>query len=1080
MPTERWLLAAFACSGFGGLVYEIAWTRLLTLQLGHTTAAVSTVTAAFMCGLGLGGALGGRVAPRLNARQALRTYALLELVVALSALSIAGILALLAPVFTWAYGEDGSNPMFFIVRIACAFAMLLVPSVALGGTFPIAVRVAVASPTRLGGPTGRLYGANTAGAAVGSLAAGFVLIPVLGVRGTMLIGMAASASSIALALSIARSTLADPVPVALPARPRIKQRRAQLDDGNAGRTQYALAAGVLALTGFATFVHEVVWTRVLALIVGPSIFGFAATLTSFISGLALGSFVGAAVAERSRRTAMALALTLVATAIASCVSLALVGSSMIELGDMGRHASVGGVPLPLLAIACGLTFPIALGLGVAFPLSLELAGSHDTAPAQRLGILYAVNTAGAVIGALVAGFVAIPAIGLRASLLVGTAALLAGAIALIVSGFPSGLSRRSGAKADLSGRSAAKAERIAALVAVSIVAVWTATSAGWDREWLAAGGYLYSRFVPTGVARRAALTAGTLLYYREGAVGTVSVRTLTGQRALSIDGKVDASTARDMLTQKLLAHLPLLLHPDPHQVAIVGLGSGVTLASALVHPIAAVDVVEISPEVVEASAQFADVNRRALDDPRTHLVRGDGRTHLSLTSRRYDVVISEPSNPWMAGVAALFTQDFFHTVRGRLEPGGLFCQWAHTYDISDADLRSIVATFRAVFPDGTMWLAGDGDLLLVGSKPVAPKPEAKSDAPLEPRLDAIARSWQRPGVREDLEGVSVREPFALLSLFIGGPAEMSRYAAGAAIQTDDRMALEFSAPLAVFAGVTSNHAAALRALLDNAQRPVAIERALTGATAAQWRDRGAMMLDAEAVDAAYHDYTKALDLGASDKATIDGFVRAAGAARQDLDAERRLRVMIQSRPTEPAPRVALAQLLGTRGRFDEAVAVAAEATRLAPAEASTWEQLASLHADRGDAASLGQIADVLHRDFPQRAASWYFAASASFLKGDVAGALPLVHRAIDLDPNYADAYNLLGAIHGTTGNIGEAREAFRTSLRLDPRDVVTYINLAQLEIAAGQRDTAADLFAEALSLDPGSGPARDGLASAAR
>ena len=1069
MPTERWLLAAFACSGLAGLVYETAWTRLLILHLGHTTAAVSTVTAAFMSGLGLGGALGGRIAPRLNARQALRTYALLELVVALSALSISGILALLVPVFAWAYGEQGGDSVFSLVRIASAFAVLLVPSVALGATFPIAVRVAVASPARPGGPAGRLYGANTAGAAIGSLAAGFMLIPVLGLRGTVLTGMVASAASIALALSIAGTTLTAPVPVERPARPRVKKRGAAAslesripnpESREWERTRYGLAASVLALTGFATFAHEVVWTRVLAMVVGPSIFAFAATLTSFISGLALGSFVGASLAERSRRTTTALAMVLIATAAASCVSLVIVGSPLVDIGpdDSGRMASVAGIPLPLLAIACGLTFPIAFGLGVAFPLSLELAGSPDALPARRLGILYAVNTAGAVLGSLVAGFVAIPAFGLRASLLVATTALLLGAAALIIRG---GFSIRG---------------RIAALVPFGAVVVWMATSPGWDREWLAAGGYLYSRFVPTGVDRRAALTAGTLQYYREGATGTVSVKTLTGERSLSIDGKVDASTARDMLTQKLLAHLPLLLHPNPRRVAIVGLGSGVTLASALVHPIASADVVEISPEVVEASTQFADVNRRALDDPRTRLVRGDGRTHLSLTSRRYDVVISEPSNPWMAGVAALFTQDFFHTVRERLEPGGLFCQWAHTYDISDADLRSIVATFRAVFPDGTMWLAGDGDLLLVGSKPVAPKPEAKADA-LDVRLDMISDTWQRPGVSEDLGAVGLRDPFALVSLFVGGPAEMSRYAGGAAVQTDDRMALEFSGPFAVFAGVTSNHAAALRALLDERRRPPAIERAFTGATATQWRDRGAMMIGAEASDSAYRDYATALDLGASDRATIDGFVHAAGAARHDVDAERRLQALIQSRPREPAPRVALAQLLGTRGRFDEAVAIATEATRLAPMDASAWEQLASLHADREDGVALEQVVDVLRREFSQRAATWYFAASAGFLRGEGDRTLALVRRAIELDPNYADAYNLLGAIHGTAGDIGAARAAFRSSLRLDPRDPVTYVNLAQLELAAGQRAVAADLFAEALSLDPSSRAARDGLAT---
>jgi spermidine synthase len=1055
VPRERWFLAAFACSGFAGLVYEIAWTRLLTLHLGHTTAAVSTVTAAFMCGLGLGGALGGRVAPRLSARHAVRAYALLELVVALSALAIAALLALLAPVFTWGYGEDGGSSIFSLVRVACAFAALLVPSIALGATFPIAVRVAVASPTRLGGPTGRLYGANTAGAAIGSMAAGFVLIPVLGLRGTLLIGMVGSAASIALALAIGRSARPDPVAAAIPAKPRVKGRDGaarKAGEGKLDRSQYGLAAAVLALTGFATFVHEVVWTRVLAMVVGPSVFAFAATLTSFITGLALGSFAGAVLAERRRHSAMALALTLVATAAVSCVSVAFVGSPVVQLGpgDAG-HAAVAGVPLPLLAIAFGLTFPIALGLGVAFPLSLELAASHDAIPARRLGTLYAVNTVGAVIGALVAGFMAIPTIGLRASLLVGTTALLVGAIALIVRGARSNRSR------------------IAVLVTVSAVVAWMGTSAGWDREWLAAGGYLYSRFVPAGVDRHAALTAGTLLYYREGATGTVSVKTLTGQRSLAIDGKVDASTARDMLTQKLLAHVPLLLHPSPDKVAIVGLGSGVTLASALVHPIAAVDVIEISPEVIEAAGQFADVNRRALDDPRTHLVRGDGRTHLALTSRRYDVVISEPSNPWMAGVAALFTRDFFETVRRRLAPGGILCQWAHTYDISDADLRSIVATFRMVFPDGMMWLAGDGDLLLVGST-----------VPLEPRLDAMITTWQRTGVREDLQRVAVREPFALLSLFVGGPAEMARYAAGATIQTDDRMALEFSGPFAVFAGATTNHAASLRTLLDNGQRPPAIERALTGASAAQWSGRGAMMLAAEAFDSAYRDYTRALDQGASDKATIDGFVRAAGVARKEDDAERRLRQMIRSRPAEAPTRVALAQLLGTRGRFEEAIGIATEATTVAPADASTWEQLASLHADRGDAASLGSIAEELRRRFAQRAASWYFAASASFLNGDVGGALPLVRRAIELDSNYADAYNLLGAIQGTTGDIGAARESFRTSMRLDPRDAVTYINLAQLELAAGQRDTAIDLFAEALSLDPSSGPARDALASDTR
>ena len=207
-------------------------------------------------------------------------------------------------------------------------------------------------------------------------------------------------------------------------------------------------------------------------------------------------------------------------------------------------------------------------------------------------------------------------------------------------------------------------------------------------------------------------------------------------------------------------------------MGIIGLGSGVTLGSALTHPVSAVDVIEISPEVVEASRYFAAENRHALDDPRTRLIVGDGRSHLALSSRQYDVIVSEPSNPWMAGVAALFTREFFTILRSRLSPGGLICQWAHTYDISSEDLRSIVATFVSVFPDGTMWLVGNGDLLMVGTA-----------GPLGSALERIESSWQRPGVADDLQSVAVSAPFSLWSLFAGGGDELRAYAGDAEVRS---------------------------------------------------------------------------------------------------------------------------------------------------------------------------------------------------------------------------------------------------------------------------------------------------------
>ena len=413
--------------------------------------------------------------------------------------------------------------------------------------------------------------------------------------------------------------------------------------------------------------------------------------------------------------------------------------------------------------------PTALGLGIAFPLALQLAGGDDRTAASGVGRIYALNTICAVAGSLATGFISIPLFGLQATLGIAT-------------GHPC---RQLQIVLAISAHCHRDRAAIA-FVGVIVLPVAAASAALGSRA--ARERRLQVRATTAGSPDvESALKAGTLVYYRDGAAATVSVKRLTGTLSLSVDGKVDASTGGDMLTQKTLAHLPMLLHASPRRICIIGLGSGVTLASALLHPVVSVDVVEISPQVVEASRLFADANHRALDDPRTHLIVGDGRTHLTLSNQQYDVIISEPSNPWMAGVAALFTRDFLTAVRERLAPGGILCQWAHTYNISDADLRSIVATFASVFPNGTMWLMGDGDLLLVGSN-------GDGELPLE----NIAAHWDRPNVAADLRAASAYEPFALLSSYVGGPAEIQRYAAGAALQSDDRMALEFSAPRALY------------------------------------------------------------------------------------------------------------------------------------------------------------------------------------------------------------------------------------------------------------------------------------------
>jgi spermidine synthase len=666
-------------------------------------------------------------------------------------------------------------------------------------------------------------------------------------------------------------------------------------------------------------------------------------------------------------------------------------------------------------------------------------------------LVYAVNTFAAVAGALAAGFLFIPLLGLEQTLRLVSALLILAALV-----------------AALWGRLSPRARVIAALPPAGAVAmlIW---SPPWDRELLASGAYLYAPDVPPDLELEPALKAGTLLYYRDGAASTVSVKRLTGTLSLAIDGKVDASSSGDMLTQKVLAHLPLLLHPTPRDVAIIGLGSGVTLAAALLHPVARADVLEISPEVVEASRFFAVENRNALADPRTRLILGDGRSHLLLSARKYDVIISEPSNPWMAGVAALFTREFFAAARDRLAPGGIICQWTHVYDISDSDLRSIVATFASAFPDGTMWLIGESDLLLVAST-----------VPLDAALSNFDAQWQRrPAVAADLRGVSALEPFALWSMFIGGPRELQQYAGKAPVQTDDRMALEFSGPRALHSRSAGENASRLLRLLHPDAAPPPVRQAMAAVGAPQWRNRATMMLRAGDYTTAYEDYLRALTMNPADLIALDGLVRAAVATHREALAIDWLKSADRD-AARPVVLLRASKLLAATGRFEEAVAMAKEASAVEAVEMQALEQLASVFADLGDAGQLERVAARLRSEYPDRPSGHYYAAASRFLRSEFAEALSLAHQAVALNPSYSEAQNLIGAIHANLGEHAAARQAFETALRFDPRDSATYTNLGLLELTSGNRAVAAAYFAEALSLDPASVPARQGLAQARR
>ena len=1043
-------LFLFAVSGAAALIYEVVWTRLLTLQMGHGIAAASTVLAAFMGGLAVGAAVAGRRGGRLTPERALTVYAGLELAIGVLALLLPVALTAVRPLLAGAYADGQGGTAFAFLRLATSVLLLAVPAAAMGATFPIASRWMVRAASSAAQDAGGLYAANTLGAAAGAVLAGFVLIPALGLTGATWVGVALNIAAAAGAYAIARgaaTSMAEPKGSA----PRLRAGGKAEAKGSAPRLQPEgspwLAALTLGASGFASLTLQVVWTRLLVQILGPTTYAFSIVVAIFIIGLAAGAAVGSWLVSRVRSAATGLAISLLTSAGLSLAAAASVDWALLTMAEIVARPGFQffDVMLREVWLVTALLLPMTIAFGTAFPFAVALATGSDDAVTESLGRIYAVNTVGAITGALLAGFVLVPAIGLH--LTIRIVALVVGltAVGLLVFAGPA-------------------RGRLAAFVLVAVVLAAGFALPQWDPLLLSSGAYKYAAAL-RGPSLETALAAGELLSYREGATGTVAVRRLAGTVSLAIDGKVDASNAGDMLTQRLLAHVPLLLHPAPKRVAILGLGSGVTLGSALTHPLEAATVLEISPEVVDASRFFELENHRALADPRTRLIVGDGRTHLMLGREQYDVIVSEPSNPWMAGIASLFTREFFEGAKARLAPGGMLCQWAHTYDISRDDLRSIVATFLTAFPEGTMWLIGDADVLLVGST-----------GPLDDRIAGIAEAWQRRGVAADLASVGAREPYAITSLFVAQGDALRTWAAGASLQTDDRSRLEFSGPRNIFGASRDDNAVTLRELANSSPKPAAVTAGEHTATAATYRNRGLMFLQSDAQRPAYADFTKALSANPNDPVSLDGLIRSAAALGR-IDDARAVLTKLASVPANSSAKLALSKVLASQGAVDQAVRIPFSLLQADPGNVPALEQLASVLSDVGDAARLEPVVAKLVAEAPKNTWAHYYTGSLFFLQNRLDLAAQAARNSISLEPTNAKAHNLLGACLASMGQADAARAAFEASLRVDPRESGTYTNLANLELQAGNRASARQYFAEALTVDPLSQSAREGLAS---
>ena len=830
MPQRRViLLVAFFISGLAALVFELVWTRLLLLSLGTTATAVGVVLGAFMGGMAIGAALAGR---RFVSRwDPVVTFAVLE--------GSVGLYALASPAILGSIGRVPNQTLAFTM----ALAALLPATIAMGASLPVLVRALGHSEEPAAVRIGQLYAANTAGAVLGPLFSIFWFFPSVGLSATLVMGAGLDFTVFALLL-IARKRLA------------LQGLETEPDESGPTRTPVMLLA-VVAVSGASAMVYEVAWGRTLSMVYGSSIYGVSIMLSTFLLGITIGSALTATYLRRHRTTEprLRLAKALVASASLAFFSLIVARSLPFLFLNLYRsiEASEGTLFVSQFVIAACLMLPSTVALGATLPLAVDALPAGGEL-ASQVARLYSFNLLGSALGAVSASILLLASLGVEFS--VRAAAIASLALALLVLSRASRFSVATGATAG------------------SFILVILALDPGGEQVMKSFGIYSgaqrYAKYDLSQLREIAA--AHEILFYRDGPTATVAVQQIDRFTLLKINGKTDASNGQgDVQTQLLLAHLPLLA-TDAKRVAVIGWGSGMTVGAVLDHPVERVDAFEIEPAVIEASRFFEPDNGTPLEDERVRLVIGDARKELGRREALYDLIISEPSNPWLTGVANLFTLDFFETAAARLTEDGILCQWFHLYGMSEESTKSLIATFRRVFPHTVAFK--DRDLILIGAK-----------EPIRFSLERLFEFYETEAIAESFQRADMKYPSDVLVSMTLDAKVAAAFAGDAPANTDDNMRLELSAPRSLYRDEIDEILDAMRSyppnLLDHLEG-VDSEAALRLELAASFFTGGKL-------DQALEQARQAVDL----EATFEG-QKLLGQVLQRLGREEEARVALEA------------------------------------------------------------------------------------------------------------------------------------------------------------------------------------------
>lgn len=742
------LLAAsfLILSGIASLSYQVAWVRLLGLSMGSTSASISTVLAAFFLGMAIGSYMAERITR--NRINSLRPYIVLELCIGASGLALLPILLNLDSFMALA-PTLGTNLGF---KFALAMALLSIPTICMGATFPVMASILIRRQQEVGLRIGQLYSLNTAGAVLGAALSGFVFIPNWGLDGAIYIAFGLNMAIVLIATYFNMRWTLPPI-----------ETSAMANDSREAQVPYRLRAlVVLFATGFVAIATQVGWTKYLAIFTGTTIYGFAAILTVFLTGIAAGSWAIKSFLERVRAPQVWMATGLLLLGISLILTRAGL-SAVPTMYDGVNHLNISPTALQLVKalIVFILLFIPTFLFGALFPLNLKLYCGNLAGVRARIGKAYAVNTLASIFGAILAGFIIIPQFGTDA-LLTAMAIIILVLPLLFIPAVPSLMPRLA----------------IASGVFAAAAIAWAVPHLSY-KDLISSVDYQYDTDARAGVEPE-------FLFLKEGKAGIISMVTYDKVNAKLQNNGLNESVInltdpnQALLAETLLALVPYMLHDNPKNAFVVGFGGGITTRAMTLTELESIRVVELEPAVVEAGRAIAGGEIPALRDPRVRINFNDARNTLLVEPYKYDIIAAQPSHPWLAGAANVFTRDFWQIIDSRLTEGGVFGQWVNLFKMDVTTLRSILKAFYEVFPYGMSFANLDtGDLVLFGGK-----------KPLKFDYEKMAKIMKQPKIAATLNNHMIYEPKDLLWYFALSRNEAITAAGNAQPNTDTNILSE--------------------------------------------------------------------------------------------------------------------------------------------------------------------------------------------------------------------------------------------------------------------------------------------------